>query len=78
MSYEFNDEKQAMLKEVGRISGRLKIALQMYIAGRDETCAEMVLQEILKLDELEMFMETILCQEMENMANAKPETSHMH
>ena len=77
MSYDSSNDKQTVLTEVGRISGRLKIALQMYIAGRDQMCAEMVLEEILKLDELEMFLESILCKEMENMANAKPDTSRI-
>lgn len=72
MSYDSSNDKQTVLTEVGRISGRLKIALQLYIAGRDETFAEMVLQEILKLDELEMFLESILAQEMDSRANVQP------
>ena len=78
MSYSFNDEKQTALNEVGRISARLKIALNMYIAGRDETCAEMVLQEILKLDELEMFLEHVFAQELDNKANVRPSSQSIN
>lgn len=78
MTYDSSNDKQTVLTEVGRISGRLKIALQMYIAGRDEMCAEMVLEEVLKLDELEMFLESILAQEMDSRANVPPASSSIN
>ena len=75
MTYDSSNDKQTILTEVGRISGRLKIATTFWAAGRDEAAFEMIVKEIIKLDELEMFLESVLTQEIDARANVDPESS---
>lgn len=75
MTYDSSNDKQTILTEVGRISGRLKIATNFWAAGRDESAFEMIVKEIIALDELEMFLESVLTQEIDARANVDPESS---
>jgi len=65
------NEKQAILDELSRISGRLKTAAFLGAVGRDEVMFDIMTDEIFKLDELEHFITHLFSQEIEEEANTK-------
>lgn len=72
------NEKQAILNELSRISGRLKTAAFLGAVGRDEVMFDIMTDEIFKLDELEHFITHLFSQEIEKGANAKLSTADLH
>lgn len=72
------NQKQAILDELSRISGRLKTAAFLGAVGRDEVMFDIMTDEIFKLDELEHFITHVFSQEMEEKANAIPPIVEVH